>query len=63
MSDRETIFDEGDGGMAALVAGLLAVALFVIGLFYYSGIGRTGDSQTIEIVAPAISGHVTPLEQ
>ena len=63
MSDRETMFDGGDGGAAALVAGLLAVALLAIGLFYYSGIGHTGGTETIDIVAPAISAEVTPIRQ
>ena len=59
MVDRETIIETGDGGAAGIVAGLLVVALLVVGFFFYSGINKSG-SQSIDIDVPAITVDVTP---
>ena len=59
MVDRETIIETGDGGAAGIVAGLLVVALVVVGLFFFFGMNRSG-SQTIDIDVPAVTVDVTP---
>ena len=59
MADRETIIETGDGGAAGLVAGLLIVALIVVGLFFYFGSLNSG-SQTIDLDVPAVTVNVTP---
>ena len=59
MADRETIIDTGDGGAAGIVAGLLVVALVVVGFFFYFGT-MNGGSQTIDIDVPAVTVGVTP---
>jgi hypothetical protein len=59
MVDRETIIETGDGGAAGIVAGLLVVALVVVGLFFFFGINRPA-SQTIDIDVPAVTVGVTP---
>jgi hypothetical protein len=59
MVDRETIIETGDGGAAGIVAGLLVVALVVVGLFFFFGTSRNG-SQTIDIDVPAVTVDVTP---
>ena len=42
MADRETIIETGDGGAAGIVAGLLVVALVVVGFFFSFGINQSG---------------------
>ncbi|MBN9348900.1 MAG: hypothetical protein J0I48_22310 [Devosia sp.] len=59
MADRETIIETGDGGAAGIVAGLLVVALAVVGLFFFFGMNRPG-SQTIDLDVPAVTVNVTP---
>jgi hypothetical protein len=59
MVDRETIIETGDGGAAGIVAGLLVVALVVVGLFFFFGMGNSG-SQTIDLDIPAVTVDVTP---
>lgn len=59
MADRETIIETGDGGAAGLVAGLLVVALVVVGFFFFTGMNRGGAS-TIDIDVPAVTVDVTP---
>ena len=59
MADRETIIETGDGGAAAVIAGLLVVALLVVGFFIFSGFG-TGGSRTIDIDVPKVTVDVTP---
>ena len=59
MVDRETIIETGDGGAAGIVAGLLVVALIVVGLFFYFGTNNSG-SQTIDLDVPAVTVNVTP---
>ncbi|RYE07316.1 MAG: hypothetical protein EOP22_18235 [Hyphomicrobiales bacterium] len=59
MADRETIIETGDGGAAGLVAGLLVVALVVVGFFFFTGMNR-GGSSTIDIDVPAVTVDVTP---
>jgi hypothetical protein len=59
MVDRETIIETGDGGAAGIVAGLLIVALVVVGLFFFFGSNRSG-SQTIDLDVPAVTVNVTP---
>jgi len=59
MADRETIIETGDGGAAGIVAGLLVVALVVVGLFFYFGANNSGR-QTIDIDVPAVTVDVMP---
>ena len=59
MADRETIIETGDGGAAGIVAGLLIVALIVVGLFFYFGTNNSG-SQTIDLDVRAVTVDVTP---
>ena len=59
MVDRETIIETGDGGAAGVVAGLLIVALVVVGLFFFFNANRSG-SQTVDIDVPAVTVDVTP---
>ena len=59
MVDRETIIETGDGGAAGVVAGLLIVALIVVGLFFFFGMNRPG-SKTIDLDVPAVTMTVTP---
>lgn len=59
MADRETIIETGDGGAAGIVAGLLIVALVVVGLFFFFGTNHSG-SQTIDLDVPAVTVNVTP---
>jgi hypothetical protein len=59
MADRETIIETGDGGAAGVVAGLLIVALIVVGFFFYFGMNRSG-SQTVDIDVPAVTVDVAP---
>lgn len=60
MVDRETIIDTGDGGAAAVVAGLLVVALVVVGLFFYFGMNHGSTGQTITIDVPKVTVSVAP---
>ncbi len=59
MVDRETIIETGDGGTAAMIAGVLVVALLVVGTLYYLSLGN-GSSRTIDIDVPKITVGVTP---
>jgi hypothetical protein len=59
MVDRETIIETGDGGAAGIVAGLLIVALIVVGLFFFFGMNNSGR-QTIDLDVPAVTVDVTP---
>ncbi len=59
MADRETIIETGDGGAAGIVAGLLVVALLVVGLFFFFTMNQ-GRSGTIDIDIPAVTVDVTP---
>ena len=59
MVDRETIIETGDGGTAAMIAGVLVVALLIVGTLYYLSLGN-GSSRTIDIDVPKITIGVTP---
>jgi hypothetical protein len=59
MADRETIIETGDGGAAGIVAGLLVVALLVVGFFFLFGVNNSG-SQTIDVDVPAVTIDVVP---
>jgi hypothetical protein len=59
MVDRETIIETGDGGAAGIVAGLLTVALVVVGLFFFLSTSHTGG-RTIDLDVPAVTVNVTP---
>lgn len=59
MADHETIIETGDGGAAGIVAGLLVVALIVVGFFFYFGMNGS-RSQTIDLDVPAVTVNVTP---
>lgn len=58
MVDRETIIETGDGGAAGIVAGLVIVALVVVGFLFFFGTG--GGSQTIDLDVPAVTVNVAP---
>ena len=60
MADRETIIETGDGGAAGIVAGLIIVALVVVGLFFYFGANSGGGSRTIDLDVPAVTVDVKP---
>jgi hypothetical protein len=59
MADRETFIETGDGGAAGIVAGLLIVALVVVGLFFFFGTNHSGG-RTIDLDVPAVTVNVTP---
>lgn len=59
MADRETFIETGDGGAAGIVAGMLIVALVVVGLFFFFGVNNSGR-QTIDLDVPAGTVNVTP---
>jgi hypothetical protein len=59
MANRETIIDTGDGGAAAMVAGMVAVAIVAVGLFYFFGMTHTG-SKTITVDVPKVTVSVAP---
>lgn len=59
MADRETFADTGDGGAAAIIAGLLVVALVVVGVFFYFGLDGA-PSTIIDLDAPAATVNVAP---
>ena len=61
MAERETEFETGDGGAAGIVAGLLIVALVVVGLFFFSGLNNTAR-QTIDLDLPAATLNIAPGE-
>ncbi len=60
MADRETIIETGDGGAAGIVAGLVIVALVVVGLLFFFNAGNRGGSSTIDLDVPAVTVDVTP---
>ena len=62
MDDHETIIETGDGGAAGIVAGLLAVALVVVGLFFFLGVTDSG-SQTIDLDSPTVTLGAEPAAQ
>ena len=62
MEDRETIIEDGDGGTAAVVAGMLVVALVVVGLFFFAGINHSSGT-TITVDAPKAAVSVTTKAQ
>jgi hypothetical protein len=59
MADHETIIETGDGGAAGIVAGLIIVALIVVGLFFFFGSNHSG-SKTIDLDVPKVTVNVTP---
>jgi hypothetical protein len=48
----------GDGGAAAIVAGLLALALIAVGCFYLFSLNGTSPSQTIDLGPQKAISHV-----
>jgi hypothetical protein len=58
MVDRE-IMDTGDGGAAAIVAGLLAVALVVVGVFFFVSLNNSATGQTITVQVPATAQNTS----
>jgi hypothetical protein len=63
MADREIIdIDVGDGGAAAIVAGLLVVALAVVALVFFLGPGHTPTTM-IDVSAPKAVVSVAPAGQ
>ena len=59
MANRETFIETGDGGAAGIVAGLVFVALIVVGFFFFFSVNNSGR-QTIDIDVPAVTVDVTP---
>jgi hypothetical protein len=59
MIDHDTCLDTGDGGAAAIVAGLLAVAIVVVGLFYFASLTHDG-SKAIVVDVPRVAVSVAP---
>jgi hypothetical protein len=51
---RQSIIDTGDGGAAAIVAGVLALALVAVAIFYVVNITRT-SANAIDISGSKIS--------
>ncbi len=60
MADRETIIDTGGGiGAGGVIAGILLVAVVVVGFFLFSNLGH-GGSKTVDIDVPKVTIGVTP---
>jgi hypothetical protein len=49
MSNRDTLPDVGDGGAAVILAGLIVVALLVVGAFYLSSLLTGANGATLEV--------------
>ena len=62
MAGRETYIETGDGGAAGIVAGMLIVALVVIGLFFFFSVNNSGRP-TIDLDVPGVTVNVTPDRQ
>jgi hypothetical protein len=62
MANRETFIETGDGGAAGIVAGLLIVALVVVGFVFFLSVNNS-SRQTIDIDVPAVTISVTPDSQ
>lgn len=56
MVNRE-IYDPGDGGAAAIVAGLLVVVAVVVGVFFLIGI-NSAQSRQIDLDVRPVTVHV-----
>lgn len=59
MLDRETTIEAGDGGAAAIVAGLLVVALVIVGLFFYFSLDHN-TTAPIDITVPHSTAGANP---
>ena len=58
MADRETIIDTGgSGGGAGIIAGIVIVALVVLGFFLFV---NNGGTRTVDVDVPAVTVDVTP---
>jgi hypothetical protein len=57
MADRE--MDPGDGGAAAITAGLVVVALVVVGFFFFFGFG-TPQAEIIDLDTQPASAVAAP---
>jgi hypothetical protein len=62
MADRRSFAGTGDGGVAAIIAGSLVVALVVVGFFFYFGVNGA-PSTIIDLDAPATTVSVAPTGQ
>lgn len=59
MADRETIIDTGGGsGSAGIIAGIVIVALVVLGFFLF--VNNNGGTRTVDVDVPAVSVDVQP---
>ncbi len=54
MSDRDT-FDPGDGGAAAIVAGLLVVVAVMVGIFFYIGFDTQSHAIDLDVKPVMVS--------
>jgi Pyruvate/2-oxoacid:ferredoxin oxidoreductase gamma subunit len=58
MADRETIITGGGGSGVGIIAGVLVVALVVLGFFYLAN--NSSGSRTVDVDVPAVSVDVAP---
>jgi hypothetical protein len=59
MADRETIIETGGGNSMGFIAGIVIVALVVIGFFLFVN-NNGGGSRTVDVDVPAVTVDVTP---
>jgi hypothetical protein len=58
MANRDTIIETGDGGAGAIVAGVVIVALIVLGFFLFAN--NNGGTRTLDVDVPAVTVDVQP---
>jgi hypothetical protein len=59
MADRETVIVENDSSRTGIIAGIVIVALLILGFFIFFN-GRDGGSGTVDVDVPAVSVDVKP---
>jgi hypothetical protein len=57
--DTETVIVERDGSSAGIIAGIVIVALVVLGFFLFFN-GNNSGGGTLDVDVPAVSVNVTP---
>jgi hypothetical protein len=64
MDDHQTMFETGDGGVAAFVATMVLVAMVAVGAFYYLGVGHgPTEADVIRVDAPQHTVSMAPAGQ
>lgn len=58
MADRETIIETGGGMGTGVIAGIVIVALLVLGYFLF--VNHNGGGRTVDVDVPAVSVNVQP---